>query len=229
MKVKAVVKEVVQETPRVRLVRLVWEGVQSFSFRPGQWVGVWCDDFLGDNGKPLRRAFSIASSPGDAALELCVSRGKGFSAFLQDLAPGAIVNVDGPYGGFWLRPAEKYLFIAGGTGIAPFRSMIAQTLAAGREVLLLYSMKMPSDFVYRMELEGLRANKNFTMVPTITADHDFPAWEGKRGRVQKLLPSYWQKGWSVYVCGPPAMVEDLQVLLFKLGQPKELLFVDKWE
>lgn len=226
MKVKAVVKEVLQETPRVRLVRFTWPEISSFNFKPGQWAGVYCDDFLGENNKPLRRAFSIASSPGLPYIELCIARGHGLSVHLQDLSPGSVVNVDGPYGMFWLRPAQKYLFIAGGTGIAPFRPMIHQALSEGKEVLLIYSMKTPSDFIYRSEFEGLKGR--FKIVPTITMG-DFPQWEHERGRVQTFLNKYYKSGCDVYICGPPAMVEDLQAKLVGLGQAKEKIFVDKWE
>ncbi len=220
-------KEVVQETPRVRLVRLAWPGVSSFGFKPGQWVGVYCDDFIGENNKPLRRAFSIASRPGENHIELCVARGQGLSAHLQDLKPGSKVNVDGPYGMFWLRPAEKYLFIAGGTGIAPFRPMIHQALAEGKEVLLVYSIKTPSDFIYRNEFESIK-NSKFNMVVTITVG-EFPQWKGERGRVQSFLHKYFKKGYDAYLCGPPAMVEAVNQKLNELGQPHELIHEDKWE
>ncbi len=223
MKLDATVKEVVQETPRVKLVRL--ELPEKLAFKPGQWVGVWCDDFIGENNKPLRRAFSIASFPDERNLELCIARGQGLSAHLQDLKPGTKVHVDGPYGLFWLRPAEKYLFIAGGTGIAPFRPMIKQALEEGKEVLLIYSMKTPADFIYRKELEGLKGLK---MVATITVDH-FPQWHGERGRVQSFLQKYFKKGYQVYICGPPGMVETVEAKLVQIGQLKEQIFLDKWE
>ena len=134
--------------------------------------------------------------------------------------------VDGPYGNFWLRPSKTYLFIAGGTGIAPFRSMIHDALQSGANVILLYSMKTPVDFIYRDEFESL---EGLELIPTITADHKYPAWQGKQGRVQTLLPKVWKKDFSVYVCGPPMMVAEVEAQLLKLGQPKEQLFIDKWE
>jgi NAD(P)H-flavin reductase len=224
MKLDAKVKEVVQETPKVRLVRLHLP--QKMPFRPGQWVGVYCDEFVGENNKPLRRAFSIASLPEEDYIELCISRGQGLSAHLQDQKEGSVLHVDGPYGMFWLRPSEKYLFIAGGTGIAPFRPMIHQALAEGKEVLLIYSMKTPSDFIYRKEFESLKGK--FKLVPTITAD-GYPQWEGERGRVQTLLHKYLKKGYLAYLCGPPVMIEQIEKKLIDLGLPKEHIFLDKWE
>ncbi len=228
MKVEASVKEVLQETPKVRLVRLTWSAVADFAFKPGQWVGIWCDDFLGENNKPLRRAFSIASSPGEDYVELCIARGKALSAHLQDLQLGAKVWLDGPYGMFWLRPAEKYIFIAGGTGIAPFRPMMKQALDEGKDVTLVYSMKTPSDFIYKAELKEFERHTNCTIVPTITVD-EFPEWKGKHGRVQTFLKEINTAGAGIYICGPPAMVEELELHLLTAGHPKDQLFVDKWE
>lgn len=228
MKVVARVKEVLQATPKVRLVRLEWPGVEKFMFRPGQWVGVYCDDFLGLNNKPLRRAFSIASSPGDPYLELCIARGQQLSKHLQDLGDGAPVNIDGPFGMFWLKPATSYLFIAGGTGIAPFMPMIREALKAKSEVSLIYSMKSPSDFIYEKELAAL-AKEGLTLIPTVTAGLDFAGWKGRRGRIQSFIKDIWKQGMLIYACGPIPLVEAVVLELEKLGQPKDKLFVDKWE
>jgi len=227
MKFEATVKEVVQETPKVTLVRLTWPNVSSLGFKPGQWVGVYCDDYVGENNKPIRRAFSIASLPGEDYIELCVARGPRLSAYLQDLEVGTKVNVDGPFGMFWLRPSEKYLFIAGGTGIAPFRPMIHQALSENKEVLLLYSFKIPSDFIYSKELEGID-NPKFKMIATLTVD-EFPNWKGERGRIQTFLEKYFKQGYTVYICGPPGMVDATDKKLVKLGQPHENIYLDKWE
>lgn len=227
MKVETSVKKVVQETPRVRLVRLSWQGAKDFAFRPGQWVGVWCDDFKGDNNKPIRRAFSIASSPGEDFVELCVARGMNFSAHLQDLKVGERVWIDGPYGMFWLKPSDKYLFVAGGTGIAPFMPMIKQALSEDKEVLLIYSIRTPSDFVYGKDLEAI-SHPKFKMVVTITMG-GFPSWAGERGRIPVFLKKYYKSDYSAYVCGPSGLVEAVEKQLLDLGQPKEKLFVDKWE
>ena len=228
MEINATVKEVVQETPRVRLVRLVWPGVSDFVFKPGQWISVHCDDFLGPDGKPLRRAFSIASRPGMPYLELCITRGEGLSAHLQDLSPGAVVHVDGPYGLFCLHPSKKYLFIAGGSGIAPFRPMIYQALAEKKDVLFIFSIKTPSDFIYRTELEELKKNPKFKMIVTITVDQ-FPQWDGERGRIQDFLQKYCKPAFDAYVCGPPGMVDAVLAKLTELKHPAEKTFVDRWQ
>jgi len=226
MRHEASVKEVITVSPDVKLVRLTWEGAEEFPFRPGQWVGLWCDEFKQHgSSRPLRRAFSIASSPGDPYLEFCIARGKALSAHLQDLAPGAKVWVDGPFGMFWLRPAKKYLFVAGGTGIAPVMPMIKQALEDGAEVTLLYSFKTATDFLYKAELQNMR---KLTLVPSITREAP-KDWPHRRGRITTFLDEFYDPDAQVYICGPPGMVEATEEKLVELGQPKELIFVDKWE
>ncbi len=222
MKFTATVHDNIQETPRVKRLLLSAPELKDLKFRPGQWVGIVSNEFT-DGTKPVRKAFSIASSPDEEFLELCIARGKNLSAHLQDLVKGVKLFVDGPYGVFWLKPAEKYLFIAGGTGIAPLRPMIKQALKEGKEVVLLFSFKTAADFIYHKELESL---KGLTLVPTIT-QHD-SHWNGEQGRIQTILHKYWKPGFSCYICGPTSMVEEVQKKLHELGQTKDI-FVEKWE
>ncbi|MBW2970078.1 FAD-dependent oxidoreductase [Candidatus Woesearchaeota archaeon] len=225
MKFKAKILESLQETPRTKIIRLTKP--KDFVFHPGQWVSVWCDDYKDENNNPVRRAFSIASCPSEEHLELCIARGKNFSAYFQDLPVGAFVNVEGPFGTFALHPGKKIMFIAGGSGVAPFRPMIMQALDEKREVLLIYSIRIPSDFTYQKEFESID-NPKFKLVPTITFDHHFKAWEGERGRVQDFLKKYYKKEYDVYLCGPPPMVEAMIQKLKQLKHPDKKIFVDKW-
>lgn len=221
----ATVHKKVQETPKVVRVLLSAPEFKSLAFRPGQWIGVSSDTLLGENKRPLRRAFSIASSPNEEYLELCIARGKALSAFLQDAPVGTKLNIDGPFGTFWLKPAEKYLFIAGGTGIAPFRPMIKEALANGKEVMLIYSFKTPEDFIYRTEFESFKGK--FTMVTTLTQFDSH--WKGEKGRAQTILHKFWKPGFAAYICGPVAMVEEVQKKLLELGQEAKDIFIEKWE
>ncbi|HLC32480.1 MAG TPA: FAD-dependent oxidoreductase [Candidatus Nanoarchaeia archaeon] len=224
-KFTATVHQKIKETPRVVRVLLSAPELKSLAFRPGQWIGIASEQLLGENNRPLRRAFSIASHVNDEFLELCVARGKSLSAFLQDAPTGTKLNVDGPYGTFWLKPAEKYLFVAGGTGIAPFRPMIKEALANKKEVVLIYSFKTPDDFIYKEELESLKGK--FTLVTTLT-QFDKP-WNGEKGRTQTILHKHWKPGALAYICGPVAMVEEVQKKLIELGQPEKEILVEKWE
>lgn len=211
------VTKVIVESPRVR--RLVFD--ETLDFIPGQWVSVWSDEFLQD-GKPVRRAFSIASNPGEP-LELCVARGEFFSRFLHDASVGDEFHVKGPFGVFRLREHKKVFFIAGGTGIAPFVPMVNQAMREGRYVALLYSTRSKDEILYRDWLERIRDGIMLTI--TLTRE---PEKEFEQGRVTKLLKSMMKEDYDYYVCGYNHFIEDVAKELLKQGIKKERMFFDKW-
>jgi ferredoxin-NADP reductase len=199
-------------------------------------VGVTCDDYSLDGKKPYKRAFSIASSPYDKEfIELCVARGPHLSAHLLDLAERSEVNVEGPYGQFILNQPipDNLVFIAGGTGIAPIRSMIRTLVHEkfDKNFWLFFSIRYPEDYIYKAELEEYAQKfKNFHLVVTCTCKENHAAWKGERGRVTELLLKYIPskiKPAEVYLCGPPAMVDDTTKVLRSLGVTK--LHIDRWE
>jgi ferredoxin-NADP reductase len=101
-----------------------------FGFVAGQWVSLKANKA---DGEEITRAYSIASPPDESNhFALCLNRVQdGFmSNFLCDLKPGAELEAQGPFGDFILRPPMRdTIFIATGTGIAPFRSMLHWLLA----------------------------------------------------------------------------------------------------
>src|SRR4051812_18421088 len=124
------IRDVVRATPRARIVRLDLGG-SVFSYRPGQAVLVASHDYT------RRRPYSIAAAPDDAAredaLELLVGVDESGSAGSHlTIAPKALVDVEGPIGRFTFPDApqeEHFVFIAGGTGIAPLRAMMRHALS----------------------------------------------------------------------------------------------------
>src|SRR5690606_32342182 len=103
------------------------EAPAPFSFRAGQYISVVVPG-AGPNGRDLRRAYSIASSPEQKPVELCVKivdNGPG-SNYLNRLRPGDTFKGFVPYGDFTYEtpPSKHVCFVATGTGIAPFRSML---------------------------------------------------------------------------------------------------------
>ena len=97
------------------------------SFVAGQWLNLYVET---ENG-PLKRAYSIASAPSDRLIELAVTRVEGGAAspLLHALNEGAALTFDGPHGLFTqdgVARAEPSLFVATGTGLSPFRSMLRE-------------------------------------------------------------------------------------------------------
>jgi ferredoxin-NADP reductase len=190
-------------------------GGHPFPFSPGQAV------LVGRPGEAVRKPYAIASSPEDAAagaLELLVKRG----AF-KGARAGAVLDVEGPFGRFRFprRVAERQvLFVAGGTGIAPIRSMVRHTLASGYDgrLALAYSARTDRDFAFLAELRRLARAGRVRLHLTASRDAA-PGWRGGRGRLdlERLRPLVASPRTLCFVCGPPGFVKGVAALLRRLG------------
>ena len=147
-------------TPTTRILRLDLDGA-PLAFHAGQVA------LLGSHGQPDRRPYSIASSPGGcraARASRIPAPGRMRSArsdFISRICEWAReIDLEGPFGAFTLpdaTDAPAFLFIAGGTGISPLRSMIRHLIARGetRPISVLYSARTPNEFAYGAELRRL--------------------------------------------------------------------------
>ena len=172
------------------------ESVESFDYRPGQFVSAVA---LDANGKQQTRAYSIASAPGGNRFELCVNRvEEGFFsnhlADLPDLPVGAIIQIHGPHGHFFLEePITDSIFAATGTGIAPMRAYTQWLFPAngpdrsqGKEIWLVYGTRYESDVYYHGEFAALAQRApNFHYLPTLSRAQ--AEWTGLRGYVQEHI------------------------------------------
>jgi ferredoxin-NADP reductase len=145
-----------------------------------------------------------------------------------------LLAVEGPLGSFKFpdRPRErKYLFVAGGTGISPIRSMIREAILLGRpgRIRLLYSARTPGDFAYARELRGMARRGEIELALTTT--REIPArWRGARGRITAAILAALVDDPSTlaFVCGPAAMVADVPPMLRHLGIDDHRIRVEEW-
>jgi phenol hydroxylase P5 protein len=226
------VRDLVHMTPRTRVIRLDLGG-QTFPFDAGQAV------MAGLRGSPLRKPYSIASAPGEAAasgaIELLVQIDNSGSPdpHLERASPGTLVEVEGPFGAFGLPPLEgrPLLLIAGGTGIAPLRSMLFDALSRPQppSATLVYSARGPEELAYRADLDTLARVGRLRVFYTITRESDID-WDGRRGRIGDVLlgEALPSPGALCVICGPPQMVQDATTILRGLGVGEERLVIEKY-
>ncbi len=208
-------------TPSTRILRLALDGA-SFSYSPGQSVVLARDD---TDAVP----YSIASAPEETAAQgwleflIKVDPTARFGATVDTLRRGGVVSVDGPVGSFVFpdAPSERrFLFVAGGTGIAPLRAMI-QHVAAARvpgTSRLLYAARARDEFAYAPELRALERQGALELSLTLTREP--PArWRHARGRpgIDLLRPLVDDPETLSFLCGPPGMVAELTDALVALG------------
>jgi NAD(P)H-flavin reductase len=227
------ISSVRRATTSTRIIRVDLEG-RPFSYLPGQAAAI------GVAGQDDTVPYSIASAPEEAAehgsLEFLIKiepSGRWGHKF-DRLARGMRVTLRGPFGTFTFptRPRERrFLFVAGGTGIAPVRSMLKHIELArvpGR-ARLLYSARTPVDFPYLPELRGLVRQGRLEL--SLTATREVGAkWRGERGRIggSRLSPLVDHPETLCFVCGPAAMVNDVPLMLMGLGISKNRILIEEW-
>ena len=219
-------------TPRARIVHVDLQGT-AFPFQPGQ--AVW----IGAHGQDQRKPYSIASSPEDVTregrLELLVGLDEtGDAGDHFPLVVGTQLDIDGPVGRFTFPdpPMEsRFLFIAGGTGISPLRSMLRHSLVVPHaEIGVMYSARSPEEFAYAGELEEMAKAGTIELRMTVTRDAAPGDWTGRRGRITRadLQPLVHDGHTLCFVCGPPSLVSEMPQVLETLGVPRERVRVEEW-
>jgi ferredoxin-NADP reductase len=210
--------------------------VTHFGFVPGQWLSVKTTT---PDGEEMTRAYSIASPPAEnGRVAFCLNRVEdGFmSNHLCDLEEGATITFQGPFGDFILRPPLRdTVFIATGTGIAPFRSMLHWLLAEqdryqDKRFWLLFGARRAEDLYYREEFEQLAArHDNFRFLPTLSRAGD--DWKGLRGYVQQHLGEIagMRTDMHAYICGLDKMVKANRELLKSLGWDRTSIRYEKYD
>ncbi|MGA8026919.1 MAG: FAD-binding oxidoreductase [Bryobacteraceae bacterium] len=208
---------------------------ENFTFTPGQFVSVI--DRM--NGKEITRAYSIASPRGGNRFELCLNRVEDgiVSPYLFGLKPGDEIEMGEPLGFFTLRhPGHRAVFVATGTGIAPFRSMLLDHLPRTHpRITLLFGVRYEQGLLYRGELEQLaRDYDSFRFIPTITRPTE--SWHGRTGRVQAHLDEALGIRTpeelsiiDVYICGLKEMVDDVRRELKQRGFDRKQIIYEKYD
>ncbi|MCS6262525.1 MAG: FAD-dependent oxidoreductase [Nitrospira sp.] len=211
--------------------RLVAEGTMAFYFdkptqfvfTPGQFVDLTLPHPSETNAAGNTRAFSIASAPQESTLMVATRlRDTAFKRELQRMPLGSTVQMEGPFGKLVLhadqtRPA---VFLAGGIGITPFRSMVVQAAMqrSPHPMVLFYSNRRPEDAPFLEELQALQdKNPHYRFVGTMTEPaKSSRSWQGETGFLNAALLSRHLVNVEkpiYYVVGPPGMVGALRTML----------------
>jgi ferredoxin-NADP reductase len=220
-------------------------GIPRFGFVAGQWLSFKTSK---PDSEEIVRAYSIASAPENGnRFALCLNRVQdGFmSNFLCDMKEGDEIRCQGPFGDFILRPPMRdTIFIATGTGIAPFRSMLQWLFSAigppassasdarhqGKQLYLIFGNRTERDIYYHDEFSRLaQEHANFHYLPTLSRGG--PDRQGLRGYVQEHVPAIAQgrTDMHAYICGLDKMVKANRELLKSLGWDRKSILYEKYD
>lgn len=203
---------------RVKLARPI-------GFLPGQYVNVTVP------GTGKHRSYSFSSAPGadEATFLIRNLPGGVMSSYLGERArAGDAVTLTGPMGAFYLRPIERaQLWLAGGTGMAPFLSMLEQVVEQGLDhpIVLYYAVTRAADLVELDRIDELASKAGNVTVITILASED--EVHDRKGYVTDHLSvkDLHDGDCDVYLCGPPPMVDAVRAHFGELGvEPRNFYF-----
>lgn len=225
-------------TPLIQHLGFVPEDKAPIPFKAGQFITL---NIEGPN-KILHRSYSIANAPGDNTIELACAYVEGGVAttLLFGLKPGDVVSASGPFGLFTLKEERppRYVLIATGTGVAPYRSMLKdiqerfQNSHPELEVALVLGVRNPTELLFGEEFAAFEIAQprfKFYACYSQTTPENPRSFE-RSGRVQTVFNELALNPQNdiVYLCGNPNMIDENFALLTEMGFDKKAVRREKY-
>jgi Na+-transporting NADH:ubiquinone oxidoreductase subunit F len=233
----AKVAQVEQLNHDTRRLRLELQGDARIRFKAGQYVQLYSEPY-GQIPESVFRAYSIASPPSDSRfvdlIIRLVPQGVCTTYVHTVLQAGDTVRMTGPYGEFYLRgQANDLIFIAGGSGLAPMRSIIADNLEkqTAKRMTLFFGAVTRKDLYDVAYYEDLASRyPNFRFIPALSKPDPADAWTGETGLITEVVDRHIPDagGREAYLCGSPGMINACLDVLHRKGFPDTAIFYDKY-
>ncbi len=198
------------------------EKPDGFTFKAGQWCAVTVPDIGFHDERGLKRPLSIASSPREKDLLFATKlSNSAMKRTMAEIKTGTIISLDEPLGSL-LLPEDvtvPLVFLAGGIGITPFRSMLqyAAETPTGHTITLFYSNRTPEETPFLEDLARLsRESGAIRVYNTMTRVGVGSNWSGLTGRLNPQMVMDNCRSWesaAYYIVGPPAMADAMKQTL----------------
>jgi len=206
-------------------------------FKAGQFMQIRVPEYELSK-QEVYRAYSISSSPaetGNVEFEIrLVPNGICTTYVHQYLKEGDVLSINGPYGEFYLRDSERELiFIAGGSGMAPIKSILLDMKNKGikRKARYFFGAVTSKDLFLLDEMRQLEKElHDFTFIPALSAPGPDDDWNGDTGLITEVLDRHVTSGDNVeaYLCGSPGMINACLKVLAAKDVPDNMIFFDKF-
>ncbi len=234
---KCEVKSIVDLTHDIKEITLQLLEPDRMTFKAGQFIQFEVPEYE-LTSEPVYRAYSISSQPSrtdEIELEIrLVPSGICTTYVFEHLKVGDTVTINGPYGHFYLQDTDaKIIFVAGGTGNAPIKSILNDMLEKDnqREAVYFFGARSKCDLFLVDEMREMEKKlPNFKYIPTLSQPQPEDNWEGDVGRVTDAIERHIESGENTeaYLCGSPGMIESVVEVLKKKGIPEDKIYYDKF-
>ena len=207
----------------------------QIAYQPGQYMEFTLPHERTDS-RGSRRYFSLASSPTEPDIKIGVrfyKEGSSYKSALSNMDPGDYITASQLSGDFVLPDDKKtkLVFIAGGIGITPFRSMLKFLIDKHetRDITLLYAASSPEDIAYRETIDaardklGVKTYYIFSRKRAVKSPHELNG-RINQALIERLVPDYLER--TFYISGPFTMIEDIKGTLVKLGVSRANIKID---
>lgn len=234
----ATVKSIRDVTHDIKEVFFALE--DEINFKAGQYVQLVVPPY-GEIKEETMRAYSMCSCPstkdGVELLIRLVPNGIVTTYAHKILKEGDEVRLLGPFGDFYLREGDSdIIFIAGGSGMAPIKSIILDMKEKGikRNAYYFFGARTKKDLFYLEEMEELeREMENFHFIPALSEPLPEDNWTGEVGLITDVVDRHLSEQGEVsdreaYLCGSPGMINACIGVLTKHKIPEEKIFYDKF-
>lgn len=174
--------------------------------------------------------FSISRTPHANTVRLSIKELGDFTRLIKNVQPGTKMFIEGPYGIFTTKriKGNKVLFIAGGIGITPIRTLVEATAKTGKNIILLFSNKTKDDIVFQSEFDTLAAQYHFPVIYYNAVEHGTTEAEGRlnQDRLKLMVPDIIER--EIFLCGPPGMMKGVRSMLNNLAVPKDRIYFEEF-
>lgn len=202
-----------------------FEKPSGWTFKAGQAMDMTLLEPSETDAEGNTRAFTIASAPHEESLMVATRmRDTAFKRVLGTMPLGTAVKIEGPFGNLTLHnnAARTAVFLAGGIGITPFRSIVfrAAKEKLPHSMFLFFSNRRPEDAPFLEELQTMeRENPNYKLIATMTETaKSHRSWNGATGLINREMLSRYLKNAAspiYYIAGPPGLAKGLHETLVK--------------
>ena len=234
---EAVCESIKDLTHDIKHVRFKLEDPAEIKFTPGQYIQLECPAYK-LTPEPVYRAYSMATDPKDKThidtVIRLVPNGICTTWVFEYLTEGTRTKLNGPYGDFKLSENDKeMIFIAGGSGMAPFLSILKQMEYAedSRKCTYFFGALSKKDLFCLDEMKAFEEKlPNFTFVPALSQPAEDDDWDGETGLITEVVGAHYEdcSDKEAYLCGSPGMIDACLKVLTDRGLPEEGIFYDKF-